>query len=381
MLGIAAAVVVLGVIPALQRRSALASDASARVALHPRVVFVEAAMAPASTRVTLPARIEARQQTSLFSQVSGYLGPMLADVGDHVSKGQLLVEIRTPIVDRQLEQNASSREVAVARVDQAAARLALATASLARLRSVSDARAISQQAIDEAAANERSDSATLAAARAELAAVEADGRRLAEIKQLARIVAPFDGEVTLRSHDEGTLIVADRADTARPIFAVTDRGEVRAFVDVPQSLASSIEIGQPLTITVRELPGRAFSAAVLRMAPTLSDPTRTRLVEARLSNADHALLPGMFVEASLEVRRESSTAFVPGEALLVREGRAMVAVVDPDDTLRYAPVEVGRDSGTLVEILDGIRPGERVAINFSLQFAPGTHVEPVPRPK
>jgi membrane fusion protein, multidrug efflux system len=376
---VAIAVAVLGVLPALQRRHAVAAEAEQRSESAPRVVFVEAVSAPPSATVTLPARLLARQHTELYAQVGGYLGSMHADLGDAVTAGQLLVEIDTPLLDQQIQQNASSRQVAEARIDLAQAKLDLSKASLARLRSVGDARAISQQALDEAAATQRSDDASLAAARADLAAVEADGRRLAALKSLARIVAPFDGEVTRRSFDQGALVVADRSEGSTPIFGITNRSHVRAFVDVPQSLASSIAIGQPMTIRVRELPRRAFEAQVVRAAPSLDDVTRTRLVEASIPNDDRALLPGMFAEATLTIARPSTSVLVPGEAIIVRQGRPTAAIIGDDGTLRYAEVTLGRDTGMQVEVLEGVPVGARVAVNLSRQHPDGSRVEPVKR--
>lgn len=378
---VVATVLVLGVWPALARRQALAETAAAEEARAPRVTVVEAAPAPQTVKVVLPCRLDALEQTALYAQVGGYLGPLQADLGDAVKAGQVLVEIQTPILDRQIEQNQSAVLVAHAKIDLAQARLDLAKATLARLRSVGDARAISQQAIDEAAANEKSDSASLAAAQADLAAAEADGRRLAAQKLLARMVAPFDGEITERNLDAGALVVADRTDNVRPVFRVTNRSRIRAFVDVPQSLAAVAKQGVPMEITVRELPGQVFKTQLERTAPALSGTTRTRLVEGFIDNAQQLLLPGMFAEASLTLPRSSHVAMVPGEALVIREGKQSVAVVDEGQTLRYVPVTVGRDSGLMVEILDGVPPGARVVVNLSKQLPDGTPVQPVPRAK
>lgn len=378
---IVVAVLVFGVWPALARRQALAETAAAEEARAPRVTVVEATLAPQTVKVVLPCRLDALEQTALYAQVGGYLGPLKADLGDAVKAGQVLVEIQTPILDRQIEQNQSAVLVAQAKIDLAQARLDLAKATLARLRSVGDARAISQQAIDEAAANEKSDAASLAAAQADLAAAEADGRRLAAQKQLARMVAPFDGEITERNLDAGALVVADRTDNVRPVFRVTNRSKVRAFVDVPQSLAAVAKQGVPMEVTVRELPGQTFKTELQRTAPALSGSTRTRLVEGFIDNAQHLLLPGMFAEATLTLPRISQVAMVPGEALVIREGKQSVAIVDQGQTLRYVPVTVGRDSGLMVEILDGVPAGARVAVNLSKQLPDGTTVQAVPRAK
>jgi RND family efflux transporter MFP subunit len=378
---IGALVLVLGVLPAFARRAALNEATAERVAELPRVVFVETTQSPGTSTVVLPARLDALQETKLYAQMGGYLGPMMADLGDVVRAGQVLVEIETPILDRQLEQNQAAEGVATAKIDLAKARLDLAKATLARLQSVGDSRAISKQAIDEAAANEKTDAANLQAARADLAAVEADGRRLQAQKQLARIVAPFDGEITARGFDAGALVVADKTDAALPIFTLTNREEIRAFVDVPQSWSAAVQLGEPIAFSVKELRHRTFNVQVARMAPNLNETTRTRLVEARIPNADHQLLPGMFAEATLTLTRPTSTATVPGEAIVIRDGKTTLAVIGDDDTLRYLPVDLGRDTGLQVEVLTEIPPRTRVAVNLAKHLPEGSKVRPIARAK
>ncbi|MEI6474336.1 MAG: efflux RND transporter periplasmic adaptor subunit [Planctomycetota bacterium] len=377
---IAVAVVVFGVLPALRRNAAMARDAAARDSELTRVVFVEAIPAPAMARITLPARLDALQETALYAQVTGYLGPMLADIGDKVTAGQPLVQIATPVLDRQVEQRVSARNVADAKIALAQARLDFSHATLVRMRSVGDARAVSQQAVDEAAANEKSDAASLAAARADRAAVEADGDRLEAQRLLARIVAPFDGEITARSFDAGTLVVADRIDATLPIFRVTNRSEIRAFIDVPQSFASAVTVDQEIEFTVREHPGRKFKATITRAVPELERASRTRLVEARIANVDRALLPGMFAEATILIPHGANVSLIPGEAVVIREGKQVVAVVDAQDALHYVAVELGRDNGTQVEVVSGMAAGTRVVTNLSRQLSDGTKVAPVARP-
>ncbi len=372
-------VVVFGVIPALSRREGLAQSTARRVAEIPRVVFVLAGSAPEVQRISLPARMQAGLETALYPQVGGYLIPTKVEMGDRVKAGQLLAEIEVPILDRMIEQNESSRSLEQAKIDLAQSRLDLAKATLARLRSVGDARAISQQAIDEASANEKADVAGLSAARAALAAAEAEGRKFAAQKKLAHIVAPFDGEVTERNFDAGALVVADRTEGSKPIFRVTWRDEIRGFVDVPEALAASVQVGVLVQFKLKELPGRIITAPITRVSPVLEGTSRTRLVEARIQNNDGTLLPGMFAEAVLELPRVKPMVMIPGEAIVIRDGKTYVALIDEQDTLHYVQVQVGRDTGTMVELPDGLALGARVAVNLSRQLPEGSKVQPTAR--
>ena len=239
-----------------------------------------------------------------------------------------------------------------------------------------------RQGVLDAAAPEAlaTDEPFLAAARADLGAVEAEGHRLEAQRGLASIVAPFDGEVTARSYDAGMLVVADRVDESRPIFRVVDRSVIQASIDVPQSLAAGVQDGQDMEFTVRELPGRSFRCKVDRTAPALERASRTRLVQARIPNPDGTLLPGMFAQATITIPHPAGIALIPGEAVVIRDGKQVVATVDAEDTLHYASVELGRDNGTQVEVLTGLAPGARVVTNLARQFPEGTKVTPVARP-
>lgn len=379
--GLVAAVVGFGVLPAMKRRDELARSVETRGEGLQRVVFIEAVAAPANVRMTLPARIRPAQETALFAQAGGYLGPMTVDVGDRVEAGQVLVTIATPVLERQIAANAALRKVAAARIELAQTRLDLSRASLARLEGVGDVRAVSRQSIDEAAAAVKSDAASLAAAVAEVGSVEAAGLSLEAQRALARIAAPFAGEVTERGFDAGALIVADKVDPARPIYRIVDRESVRVMIDVPQSLAMGVAVGQTIEVSVREIPGKTLSAKIVRAAPELDRATRTRLVEASLPNADHALLPGMFAEATVLLPRGAGTTLVPGEAIVVRDGKQMLAVIDAQDAIHYLPAVLGADNGAQVEVLSGLASGARVAVGLSRQPAEGAKVEPVVRPK
>lgn len=378
---VGAAVVIFGVLPAKRARAELDSVTLTRNAAPQRVLVAPATPASNNTPVRLPARIEALQDTQLFAQAGGFLGKPLVDIGDHVQAGQLLVQIDTPVLDQQIQLNAASAAVAEANVNEARARADLSRTTLKRLQDVGDVRAVSEQALDDAKGKAAIDEASLVAMQATLESVKADGRRLLEQKGLARIVAPFAGEITARNYDAGALVVADKVDGAKAIFRVTNRDELRVFIDLPQVLAINIKPDQKITLTVREIPGRTFEAHVVRASAAMDSITRTRLCEARLDNRDHVLLPGMFAEVSLPVPAEATSAIISAEALLVRDGKVHVAVVDDASTVHYRPIDISRDFGATIEVRSGVKPGDRVAISMARQPAEGAKVDAVDRDK
>ncbi len=372
-----AAVVILGLIPQQKAREDLEARTKDNVAARPRVTVAKATQAPADLVVTLPARLEALQESSIYPQVGGYLTQIKVDIGDAVKAGDLLAQINTPVLDEQVLVNQSNLLVSQGRVGEADARVALSKTTLNRLTEMSDPRAVSQQAIDDASGKLAIDTAAAVSARAELESVRAEGNRLAQQKSLSRILAPFDGEISQRGYDLGALVVADKVDGARPLFHIADRIVIRAFIDAPQSAATLVHTGQVVNLSIREIAARTFTGEIKRLSSSMDSTTRTRLLEVHLGNSDHALLPGMFAQATLILPRSPRPVLVPAEALIARPDGLKVAVVDDQNKLHYRPIKLGRDTGSTLEVLEGLAEGESVALNLAKTLDDGTVVEPV----
>lgn len=376
LLAFGAAVVFLGVIPRVQAKAALVQRTNERLAEKPRVSAVAAASAGADAKIELPARLQALVSAAIFPREGGYVKEIRADIGDKVTAGQVLAIIDTPVLDQQILSLTAGVATSTAKVKQAEAQAKSSDATIKRLKSVEQG-VVSQQSIDDAQGKADVDAAALVAANAELDAQKANVERLRQQKELATIVAPFAGEIGERGYDVGDLVVADKTDSNKPIYRVADREHMRVFIDLPQSAAVRVKPEHAIRLTVRELPGKVFEGKIVRISSAMDTATRTRLAEARVENPDGDLLPGMFADVSLTIPGAARGVLVPGEALLIREGKAQVAVVGKDGKLEYRKVEIGRDNGAKIEILEGIEPGEQVVINLARQLAPGTGVEVV----
>lgn len=374
LLAFGAAVVFLGVIPRVQAKASLVQRTSERLAEKPRVSAIPAVGAGADAKIELPARLQALVAAAIFPREGGYVKEIKADIGDKVTAGQVLAIIDTPVLDQQILALTANVATSNAKVKQAEAQAKSSSATIRRLKSVEQG-VVSQQSIDDAQGKADVDIAALVAANAELDATRANVERLRQQKELATIVAPFAGEIGERGYDVGDLVVADKTDSNKPIYRVADRAQMRVFIDLPQSAAVRVKPEHVIKLTVRELPGRVFEGKIVRIASAMDTATRTRLAEARVENPEGELLPGMFADVSLTIPGAARGVLVPGEALLIREGKAQVAVVGKDGKLDYRKVEIGRDNGAKIEILEGIEPGESVVINLARQLAPGTAVD------
>lgn len=374
LLAFGAAVIFLGVIPRVQAKASLVQRTNERLAEKPRVSAVAAVGAGAEAKIELPARLQALVAAAIFPREGGYVKEIKADIGDKVTAGQVLAIIDTPVLDQQILSLTAGVATSTAKVKQAEAQAKSSSTTLKRLKSVEQG-VVSQQSIDDAQGKADVDIAALVAANAELDATKANVERLRQQKELATIIAPFAGEIGERGYDVGDLVIADKTDSNKPIYRVADRAQMRVFIDLPQSAAVRVEPGHTIKLSVRELPGRVFEGRIVRIAAAMDTATRTRLAEARVENPQGELLPGMFAEVSLTIPGAARGVLVPGEALLIREGKAQVAIVGKDGKLEYRKVEIGRDNGAKIEILEGIAPGESVVVNLARQLAPGTGVE------
>lgn len=379
LLASGAAVVMLGVIPRMQAKASLVHRSAEKLMEKPHVTVVSAEGTPASERLVLPARLQALVAAAIFPREGGYVREIRADIGDKVTAGQVLAVIDTPVLDQQIKSAGADVLTSRARALQAEAQAKVSETTIKRLKSVTDARAVSQQTIDDAQGKADVDAAALVAANASLEAEQANLSRLKEQKDLATIVSPFAGEIGERGYDVGDLVIADKTDSNKPIFRVADREHMRVFIDLPQSAAVRVEPGHEVTLTVRELPGKPFTGKIVRISSAMDTATRTRLAEARVENPDRTLLPGMFAEVTLTIPGQGKGVLVPGEALLVRDGKTKMAVVGKENKLEYRVVTIGRDTGAKVEVLKGVEAGESVVLNLARQLPEGSAVEAVAR--
>lgn len=309
------------------------------------------------TALTLPGTLQGFVQAPVSARAGGYLRRWTKDIGSKVSKGDLLAEIETPELDQQLSQ-------AIAARNQTAASLELARTTVERWEALRKRDAVSQQELEE----RRS---AYVQARANLAGADANVERLRQLESFKRVVAPFSGVITKRNVDIGDLI-----DSNKPLFLLSQTDPLRVYVNVPQAYAQLVRPGQPAVVTLAEIRGRTFPGEVSRTAGAIDTATRTMQAEVNLRNTDGALLPGAFVNVELAAA-PSGVITVPANALLFRGAGVLVASVDDAGTVHLLPVRLGRNYGDSVEVLSGLKGGERLVLNPSDSLAAGDKVQAV----
>ena len=343
---------------------------------RPRVLTTTAERAPAFVEQVLPGTAAPLLETAVYARTSGYLKRWLVDIGDQVKEGQLLAEIETPEVDGQLLQARAALVEARATVVRNEASEALARVNLGRVQPLAGTVAVTRQEVDEADAALKVAAATVKVSEGAVRAAEANVKRLEDLQRFQRVTAPFAGFVTARNFDPGALIVADNAN-ARELFHLSQINTLRVFADVPQTFATSVRPGQPAPVFRREAPGREFPGAVARTTNAVDPRTRTLRVEVHVPNADRALLPGMYLQVRFKLDAPANVVRVPGAAVVTRAGGVRVAVLEAGNTVRYRPVQLGRDFGQAVEIVSGLAGGETLVVRPGDDIPDGTVVEPV----
>jgi RND family efflux transporter MFP subunit len=322
------------------------------------------ATAPPDTRgkkttFSLPGRLEAYIQAQMYARVTGYVKKWDADIGAPVKAGQLLAEIDAPDLDQQIMQ-------AEANLASAKANAVLSDATLKRGQSLITTFAISQQDLEQRAADASNKQGLVRAAQANL-------DRLRVLEQYKRVVAPFDGLVTARATDIGALINAG-AGGGPALFVVSDTSRLRVYVNVPQNYVPSIPVGTKAQIAVPEYPGRTFPATVEASARSVDAASNTVRMQLVVDNGPGELMTGDFTNVTFELPHPEVAINVPASALIFNESGLHVATVSSDNRIVLREVTISRDLGNEVEIGSGIAADDRVVINPPDGIASGDEV-------
>ncbi|MFM0040520.1 efflux RND transporter periplasmic adaptor subunit [Paraburkholderia sediminicola] len=307
----------------------------------------------------LPGTLRGNVESPIYARSTGYLLHWYADIGARVKQGQLLADLDTPEIDQELAQALAQRQ-------QTSSSLGLAKSSLDRWQQLRQRDAVSQQELDERQSTYTQDIANLAAA-------DANVKRLQQLESFKRIVAPFSGVITQRNVDVGDLIDAGSG-TSRALFALAQSDPLRVYVQLPQAYAQNVSVGQKVVVTQAELPGQQFHGTITHISGAIDVPTRSLQIEVTLPNPDDKLRPGAYVQVAVPAVAHAQL-MVPGNALLFRAEGPRVAVVDANGNVELRKIVIAQDLGQSLEIESGIEANDKIIINPSDSIADGDHVQ------
>ena len=337
---------------------ALAKETDA--AAIPTVAVVQPATEPGDDQLVLPGNLQAFIESPIFARTNGYLLRWNKDMGSKVEKGELLASIDTPEVDQELSQARASRE-------QIKAALGLAKISADRWANLRKSDSVSQQEADQQASG-------YTQAQANLAAGDANVRRLEQLESFKNVYAPFSGVLTRRNVDPGALINSGAQATGKELFDIARVDPLRVYVSVPQSYATSMKVGVKAVVTLQEFPGQKFTGTVVRTSDAIDMSTRTLNTEVDVPNKDGKLLPGSFGQVHFAVGNSVPRITIPVNAMLFRAEGPQAAVVGQDNKVQLRTIAIGRDFGNTIEIVGGLEPSDRIIINPSDSLENGQQV-------
>jgi RND family efflux transporter MFP subunit len=317
-----------------------------------------------SRSISLTAEFRPYQEVQVHAKVSGYVQQMNVDVGDHVKTGDVLAILEIPELDDDLkkadaavltaEQEAQSAQAAFEETDLINSRLQTAAKEATGL--------IAQQDLDTAAARNRANAANLQAAKQEVVEAQANADRMRTMQAYAKITAPFDGVVTKRFADTGSLIQAGTASDTQslPLVSLAEIKRLRLDFPVPESAVAFVQVGDSVEVNIVSS-GDSFPAKVSRLAQKVDAATRTMLTEADVDNADFRFTPGMYATVRLKLSEKKDALAIPIQCVSTGDNPT-VLVLNNDHKVEERPVTVGLETSTKAEILSGLNDNDRIVL-------------------
>lgn len=351
----------------------LAKSADAAFAAPPPVDVVTAKAVTSGQDLALPGQTAAWFESTIYARVSGYVGKWMVDIGDHVGKGQVLATIETPELDAELSAARAQLQSSQSQVSARQAEEQFSKSTNERWRD-SPKGVVSEQERESKKADYESAKARLESAKAQVALDQAKVDQYNAMMQFKRVTAPFDGTITERKIDIGNLVTAGSTTSTTPLYRIAQCDPLRVYVDVPQSSADELaQAGVPAQIRAAGNVGGVFAGKIARSAGSVNAQARTMRVEVDMPNADHRLMPGMYVTVAFQLQPRGMVE-VPAAALIFRPDATQVARVGADGKIAFVDVSIARDNGTQIELGSGVQPGDRLVLNISSQIAAGQTV-------
>jgi RND family efflux transporter MFP subunit len=328
--------------------------------------------------IELPGSTQAFDTATLYARATGYIARRNVDIGSRVRAGAVLAVIAAPDLDQQLAQARAQLVQLQANVLQAQATAKVAHDNAWRTAQTARDGWTSQQQADVDRDTLTADTAALAVAQANVVAQQAQVNRLAELTGFEQVVAPFDGVITSRQIDVGSLVAAND-NSGTPLFSIAHTDTLRVQIYVPQDSYFGMKDGDEAEVTVPELPGRVFRGRLARNASALQSDTRTVLADVDVDNKDGALAPGVYTIVHLHEPRQYPVITIPSQAIIFDE-KGLQAAVDDNGVLHLRRLNVAADNGATIEVRGGLHGGDRLILNPPIGATDAMRVTTTPEP-
>ncbi len=370
------------------------AKAGAKTSAMPYAAVATARRETIATTMSIAGQFMPYQNVQLHAKVAGYVRSIYVDIGDHVHAGQVLAVLEVPELVAQVDGATAEVHHAQEEIQRAQSEVSRAQAdnialhaNAVRLINTDKVRPglIAQQELDDATAKDRASQAqvdaaksALAAAKQQLAMAKANQQHYSALSDYSKITAPYDGVVTWRFSDTGSLVQAGTSNAgAQPVVTVAQVNVLRLRVPVPESLAAQTKIGDPADVHVQAT-GEDFTGKVARFTDALDPSTRTMQVEIDVPNSDYHLQPGMYADVHLRVQNRKNALTVPVQAVQQANGKASVLLLDEQNRVQSRKIKIGIQDPNNVEVLAGLQEGDRVIVGNFGSYQTGELVQPKP---
>jgi RND family efflux transporter MFP subunit len=359
----------------------------------PAVAVEKAVRANLSHGLALTAEFTPYQEVDVMSKVAGFVKNINVDIGDRVRAGQVLAILEVPEMADDLTKAAATVQLSDAEikragddVQRAKAAHEIAHLSYQRLLDVAKTKPglVAQQEIDDVRSKDLVGEAQVAAAQSSLMAAEqrtrvnrAEESRYKTLYNYTKVTAPFDGVVTMRYANQGSMIQAGTASQsqAMPVVRLSQNNLLRLLLPVPESAVPDIHLGQQVDVHVSSL-NRSFTGKVARFSDKVSTATRTMETEVDVPNPKLVLIPGMYAEVDLQLQSKTNVVSIPVSAVDLTSADREVYKVDQSGTVEIVPVTLGMETSTQVEVVSGLKEGDLVVVGGRASLKGGDKVVP-----
>jgi multidrug efflux pump subunit AcrA (membrane-fusion protein) len=392
------ALIVFGWLPRARTDREIDQQAERETNALPVVQVMTVHQASSAEELTLPGTVTPASAVHVYSRAAGYLKARYVDLGDKVHKGQLLAVVSAPDLDASVLQQRSLLQESENALNKARSQENLEKVTYDRVHTLVLHGVLSQQDDDIALTNLKAASDDLRSAEGAVSASTASLQGASSLASFEQIRSPVDGIVTARNVEVGSLIAASGGGVGltpttkqsggpptggaqgNELFEIVSNRDLLAFVTVPEVDAPFVQTGQPAVLTFSEMPSERFNGTISRTSDSLSQQTRTLLLEIKISDPQHRLRPGMFASVQLHFNATNPGILISGDGVIPLAQGQFVAVVD-NGVIHMRQVHVGRDLGTQLYVTTGLQDGDQVVVNPTDSVKEGAHVTATAAPK
>jgi RND family efflux transporter MFP subunit len=346
-----------------------------------------------ASTLTVAGQFQPYQEVELHAKVSGYIRRINVDIGDHVHSGEVIATLEVPELNAQVAASQATIRHSQAEIERSQSEVALAEAShdavhaaYTRLAAVAKQRPglIAEQELDDSLAKDLDAQAkinvaksALDAAKEQLGVSRADSQRVTAMQDYSVVIAPFNGVVTMRYADVGSLIQAGTSSNTQsmPVVKVVQNDLLRLRMPVPEKDVPYIQVGGDVQVKIQAT-GKLFTGKIVRFTRELDASTRTMLAEVDVPNADQTLSTGMFAETNIVLQQQNNVLLVPESAVMKEEGPPYVLIVNANNKVEKKPVTLGIQSADRIAILGGLTDAQSVIVSGQANYQIGQQVLP-----